>query len=274
MTRWALVALACTSVARADDHGRSWDTIHAALLEEALDGDLQAARDSYEDLVHNHLPAGDPALAEMLFWLGDVRYLLGDLEGARRALDECNRTGMNKARCLDLRGDIDLLEDSITTVPVAWSFDDADHGFAHPRAYWDKGSIRISQNPQSRDSVLAWSTSVDPLKTDLLVVGFNHPSPPPVSVGFNVTSTQLDGAIRLKFIDNNGREFVPSTGTFSLPQDRAVRVHVMLENVAAAGSIDDPLDPTRLHQLIIEDVTNYKGLNGPNELHIDDFIVR
>lgn len=250
-----------------------WAIVQEARTIESIDGDVKAAIARYTHLVHNELPAGDPSLSEALYWLAEARWSLGDAAGARDALDACIRSGIGKLRCVDLRSHIDREEESVRTVPVQWSFDSPDHGFFHPRQFWDKGAIRLRD--EDGDSVLAWSTQVDALKGDQLVVGFHDPQVVPRTIRFRARSVEVTALLEIELVDVHGTRFAPTVRTWTLPPGIWVTVVVLL---SGAQPLDDPdgdaLDPSELYQFVVSDATGLTGVAGRNELQLDDFSVR
>jgi hypothetical protein len=254
----------------------SWEELYDGMLLEAAGGDLDGAISRYEALVHN-LSAEDPIRAEALFWLGQARYTLGDVEGAREALREGIRfASPARSRCKELLGQIELEESSIDHVPLEWTFDQDDHGFVHPSRYEDKGSLRIEVDGPDGDPALEWTTSVDVRKDDLLVVGFRQPTPPPRGVRFDVQSSTLDARLRILVFDAYGRKYTlgPSSAAVVAPAGRWVRVDVHLDAVQGVDPTQDPLVPALIDRMLIQDVTAYYGrASGQNTLFIDDFEV-
>ncbi len=267
------VLLLLSGLASAEEPFQNWEMENEAALFESLTGDLVQAEARYERLVREVLPAGDPSLARTYYRLGHVRYLLGDAQGARDALDACIRTGTEKARCLDLRGEIDLEADAVHEVPVHWTFDDPHHGFMHPRAYWDKGAIRIQQSDDG-ESRLEWRTAVDANREDMLIVGFRQPNPAPRVIRFTMTSAEIDGMLRVEFVDIDGNRYSPLWRQRPLPRGQDVLVDLDVRNLRPVHSEGPPLDPSALHRMYLLDVTGRTGQVGRNVLRIDDFEVR
>jgi hypothetical protein len=271
--RCALAALLTPALAAAqDDAERSWELVQGALLTEVLDGDLGSARERYAALVRSELPAGDPSLALAQFRLGEVCWVLGDPGAAREVLDACIRAGVEKARCLDLRSRIDLEADAVHTVPVEWTFADAHHGFLHPRAWWDKGSIRlVADNTRSE---LVWSTQVDGSQEDVLVMGFRDPTPAPRAVYIRLTSTQLDATIGVEVEDLDGHTYAIAGRDPVVPRGQAAELELRFADMIPVLPGTPPLNPARLHRLYLLDRSGRAGQSGPNELRIDVFGVR
>lgn len=249
-----------------------WSCVERAKLLDALDGDAEAAVSRYTRLVHDELPAADPALSEALFWLAQTAWARGDVQAARSALDRCVQTGLAKARCTELRARIDLEAEGVSTVPVRWDFADTQHGFFHPRPYWDKGSIRIVA--VAGQHWLAWSTLVDPLKGDQLVVGFTEPSPAPTRVVFRVRSVELTALLEVELIDTMGRRYTPVDGRIELAPGRFAEVGVDLTACTPVDPAAPPLDTGSLYRLVLHDATGLTGQAGRNEIHITSFEVR
>ena len=207
-----------------------WELTQMSLLDEALTGDMRAAENSYESIAHAILPPeetrqlslADPALPRVLYWLGRARWTLGDIDGARDALDRCIRTGLEKGPCLDLRSRIDLENDAVHELPVAWDFEDALHGVFHPRRFWHRGSIRIIADETS--SLLEWSTTVDGSTQDELVVAFRSPQPAPKTIRLVVWSGELDGALQVVLEDIEGQTYIPEAKPIRVAQQEVSEI--------------------------------------------------
>ncbi len=270
---WPALALVVTgTVALAGEPPVSWSEVQRAQVDESIDGDEAAAVQRYEDLVHNRLTAGDPNLSDALYWLAAARWSLGDLKGARDALDQCIRSGVNKGRCIDLRSHIDLEEDSVRVTPLTWTFDTEDHGFFHPREDWDRGSIRIVKD--GGGSVLSWTTQVDPLVPDKLVVGFKDPSPAPSVMRLTATSVNLSATLEITLVDAYGHVFSPPPATWVLPQGKPTTIELRMDSVTDQAGEGAKLVPSQLHRLIVRDITGRYGNVGANEIRVDTFTVR
>lgn len=252
----------------------NWDTLHEGLLL-AASGDLPGAVGSYERLKRN-LPAEEPLRAEALYWLGHARWMQGDVEGAGAELRECARVpSVHRAQCLQLLNEIELEASSIVTVPMRWTFD-APHGFVHPLAYSDKGSLRIAAAPGS-DAALQWLTFVDSRKDDLVVVGFRDPTPAPSGIRFSARSTAFPARLRLWIYDALGRRYtVVGQPAISVPSDRWVQVVLELDQLESDDPASGPLQPGLIERLVVQDVSAFGpslGASGENALYIDDFEV-
>jgi len=268
------VWLAILGVAFAQDPS-DWERLHDMMLLEAADHAVDEAADGYDDLARA-LGPDDPARSEALYWLGRLRYEQGDVDGARTVLRECVRTGLDKARCLELLGRIELDQSSITTVPVRWTFDDTTHGVVHPWRYADKGSIRIHREGELDDPMLAWSTVVDARKDDQLVVGFASPSPTPEGVRFLLRSRDLEAYVRVQVYDTQGRRYeaAPPKAVLHVPRGEMIIVDLSFDQLTSDDPAPTPFDPDAIDRLVIQDVTAFYGATtGPNELSIDDFQV-
>lgn len=251
---------------------RSWACVEQARVLEAVEGDAVAAAARYEALVRSELPDEDPALAEALYELGVARWTLGDLDGARAALDRCIRGGIRRGPCTELRTRIDLEADAVHVVPTTWTFDSPAHGFFHPRAFWHKGGLRIVQEGDGH--YLAWSTRVDPMQGDQLIVGFRRPAPTPREVRFRARSLEVKALLQLQLVDVEGRRFAPAAPRTEVPVRAWTDVVLVLEDVVPVDPGGRALDPSRLYRLVVSDVTALTGISGKNEIHLDDFTVR
>lgn len=265
---WAALLLAWSAGA-----AEGWALLEDALLVESVYGDLESAARTYEQLVRR-LAVDDPSRAEALLALGRARAELGEPDLARAALLEGIRTASCLDPCQDLLGRIELEQESITRIPVRWTFDDADHGFFHPWQFDDKGTIRLERT-RANDMELVWSTVIDIRKGDQLVVGFRRPQPTPRRVQFEVRSEATDAWLQVIFIDDHGRSYAVETGAFWVPVGRTTFVDVDLQTLHPIDPLDPPFDPGRVSRLQIRDVSAVEGARpGPNTMYLDDFTVR
>jgi hypothetical protein len=249
-----------------------WTATWDIMLDEALYGTTREIGDRYRGLM-DAAPADDPTLALLQLEVGNVAWLVGDLPAAREALDACIRGGNGdsalKARCLDLRAGIDLETDAVRAVPVTWTFDDAHHGFIHPREHWVMGGIRIDAA-----GALVWSTKVDGVRDDELVVAFRGVTPAPRQVRIRLSARLQDGAVLLWLDDAEGRRYQLPARPVKLPQGESVDVTLRLADAAPVTPGAPPLDPARLDRLVLADQSSLVGAFGPLELVIDEFEVR
>ncbi len=245
------------------DRRAAWEAVHRLRAEEALASDLHEVLTGWGNLATARLTVADPALGTALYELGEARWLAGDIPGAREALDTCIRQTAERARCAELRGRIDLEVDAVRALPQHWTFDDADHGLFHPRAFWDRGTIRLDR--QDNDGVLVWSTRVDARGPDQLVAGFDRPSPAPAVLRLDVTSTVLDAALEIVVEDDLGGVAVLTRPPARLPAGRRIQLTVPLR--------DGALDPTRLYRLTLRDATAQAGSLGANTLVLHDLVI-
>lgn len=269
-----MLLLAAPPAAAQESQG-GWEHLYDTLLLQAGDHDIDGALAGYGDLVRN-LGADDPVRSAALYWLGRTRYEQGDVDGARTSLRECVRIGIEKARCLELLGHIELEQSAIRHVPVHWTFDDTTHGFVHPWRYADKGSIRIHREGDLDDPMLAWRTSVDVRTDDELVVGFDNPKPPPSGVKFLLRSRDMNAYIRLRVYDIYGRQYgaAPPHTVVRVPKGQMIVVELPFDEVVGDDPDAVPFDARNIDRLVVQDVTAYHGdRTGENELTIDDFQV-
>lgn len=252
------------------------DALEDALLAESVYGDLQGAARTYEQLVRT-LSVEDPSRAEALFALGRVRAELDEPHAAREALLEGIRTGSCLDPCQELLGRIELEADSITTLPVRWTFDDSDHGFFHPWQFDDKGTIRLERTTAAdaqSNTALVWHTIIDIRKGDQLIVGFRRPTPEPRTLAFSARSRVSDAWLHVVILDDFGRTYALPTGAFWVPVERTVRIEVDLNEVHPVDPVHPLLDPGRINRVQIRDVSAVEGAPpGPNTLYLDDFTV-
>lgn len=253
------------------DPRAAWEAVHRVRAREALASDLSGVLAEWSQLSASQLSAADPALGEALLSLGEARWLSGDIAGAREALDACVRQAAGRQRCAELRATIDLEVEAVRAVPVHWTFDDADHGLFHPRAFWERGSIRLDR--RGEDGVLIWTTRVDALGYDQLVAGFDRPSPAPARITLTLRSEARDARLEVIGEDDAGHRYPLTRPPLRLPQGETVRVTLPL--VARRGLEPDmpPLDPGRMYRLRLRDVTALDGTPGDNTLLLTDLVI-
>lgn len=244
--------------------------LRQALLTEALDGNYDQAVQHYQTLVRE-LPQGHPVRADALYRLGAARYALGDTRGAREALLEGIRSGLCRAPCYELLGEMELEAASIQALPVHWTFDDGDHALFHPWAYDDKGSIRVQSPDEAENPALIWSTEVDVRKGDQLVIGLRSMSPPPRTLSVRMQAVPNPAAIRIRVVDNHGHTYTHPGGVFRIPTDRPTTLDITLTELQSDDPQAPPLDPANLHRVYLEDFSAFNGtIPGENQLYLDD----
>lgn len=254
-----------------DDFAR-WLCVETIATQQALDGDAKAAERRLTRLVQNELPGDDPALGIAYLRLGTSLARRGEVDAARAALDACVRQGSMRGACLDVRGLVDEEAAAIRTVPATWSFQGTVHGVFHPRAYWDKGSIRLKD--VDGEGVLVWTTEVDGIEEDALVVTFSSPSPAPREIRLRVRSSDLAAEIEVDLVDDEGRAFAPRPRSFEVPPGDWVQITVNLADAPPLAPRGSPLRPAALARLVLRDATGMTGVSGRNELWIDEIEVR
>ncbi len=218
------------------------------------------------------LPSDDPALALAWLRIGQAHLTLGEIDEARKALDACVRTGFLRGTCLDQRGAIDREAEAVRSVPSVWAFDQSVHGVFHPRGSWDKGTIRL-RTVEGR-GVLAWTTQVDAIEEDSLVLAFSRPAPAPRLLILTLRSLELDAEIEIDLIDDEGRTFAPRPRSFELPRGAWVVVEVPLVDAPPLAASGASLRSGMLSEVVLRDATGMTGVVGRSEIWIDQIEVR
>lgn len=274
---WSLVALLASGVGFAQDPSeaaarvQSREELEDALLTEAAYGDFRGAVSTFGRIVKDR-PIEDPSRARALLALGRLQSELGEPDAAREALLEGIRTGSCLDPCQELLGRIELEQESITTLPVRWTFDDSDHGFFHPWQFDDRGTIRLER--RSEDTFLVWRTTVD-VRGDQLVVGFKDPRPPPSRIRFVAQARLTEAWLQLVVIDDLGRAYSPPTGNVHVPVNRPTVVEVDLSAVHPVDPLDPVLDPAQIALVQLRDVSGIEGEphGSVHMIYLDDFEV-
>jgi hypothetical protein len=223
------------------------------LLREAM-GDIVGAIALYRTLSSGGAD-DDPVRLDALQCLGRIYDEIGEVALAREALLEGVRSGSRA--CQDLLERIDIEAESITTVPVRWTFDTSDHGFFHPWTVQDRGAIRLGVDPLGQNA-LEWST--EPRRRDHLVVGLDRPQPTPEHLRFVIRSSRLEVLLQVAVEDDLGntwrmhdalivqpgaaqavvlplRDLVPDPpATGALPADHAWRLRLEQDTTAARNA--------------------------------------
>lgn len=249
----------------------SREEVEDALLVEAAYGDWASAVRTYGRIVANR-PIDDPSRARALYALGRLQSELGEPEAARTALLEGIRTGSCLDPCHELLGRIELEQESITTLPVRWTFDDSDHGFFHPWQFDDRGTIRLER--RSEDTFLLWRTTVD-VRGDQLVVGFDNPTPPPSRIRFTAQARLTEAWLQVVVIDDLGRAYSPPTGNIHIPVNRPTLIEVDLSAVHPVDPLDPVLDAGSIALVQLRDVSGIEGEphGSVHLIYLDDFEV-
>lgn len=243
----------------------NWEFLYDHLLAEALDGESGPARAAYQELVHS-LPAEDPTRAEALYWLGRVSYAQGDTENAQSVLREGVRAGAMRQRSLELLGQMALEEHSIKRTPSSWDFETSTHGFVHPWRYVAKGSIAAS------DGVLRWTTTIDQLLDDLLVVGFDRPTPTPRGAKMRIRSVNKTARLQLVVTDTANHRYMFNEVIELKPDGEFVEIDCSFDDLRSLDN-ETEFQAKKIDKLIIEDRSSEYGATGRNEIQIEHFEV-
>jgi hypothetical protein len=246
--------------------------VEAIAARAAVDGDVASAIASLRRLVNSEIPGGDPSMAVAYLTLARLHADAGQLDEAREVLEGCLGTGQARAACVELRGQLDLEAAAVRSVPVTWTFDTPDHGVFHPRAYWDKGDLKLRSDATT--TWLAWSTRVDGVREDELVVPLASPSPGPRTLRVRARATTMRAEVEVELVDEEGRRFVPRPASIEIPADGWTDVEVTLRDATPLDGGTARFDPTRLHRLVLRDATGLTGSVGRNEIHFDSLELR
>lgn len=226
----ALFALVSAAVAGDLD---SWKLLNDALLDESMDADLAASAARYE-MMSRSLGAEDPARAEAMLRLGQVRLALGDVLGAREALREAVRqAGPARAQALDLLTDLEIVSAGVHELPTRWTFDSPEaHGVVHPHRLADIGAVRIAPL-DGLERALEWQTMGDARGEDLLIIGVDsglHPE----RLRLRVQSAVGPARIVLEIVDAGGESVTFPAGdeSFVLPSDAWTWIDVAIPPAA------------------------------------------
>lgn len=220
--------------------------LYDALLDQAAHGDDARAAATYTRLTHD-LSIDDPLRGEALYWLGHAHHLRGDQPRAREALIEGIRTDVCPTRCRDLLEKLELEEARVASLPVRWTFDDAQHGLFHPWRFGDRGPMQIDQG------LLRWTTLPDPQQFNRLVMGFSDVGTVH-RVALDLEPLERDMRLQVVVTDRHGRQFgLPDALRLRVGQRaRAVLEPRDFVPVEDAGGV---LDPRGFAELWLVDIT-------------------
>lgn len=278
VTTWAVAAEPCPSDFDADGRPDASTPLTRRLCVEAIaaraaaDGDTVRAVAALRRLVNSEIPEGDPSMSGAYLTLARLLAESGQLDEAREVLEGCLRTGQARGACVELRSTLDLEAAAVRTVPITWTFDTPDHGVFHPRAYWDKGDLKLRRDDAT--TWLAWSTRVDGVREDELVVPLANPSPGPRTLRLRARATAMRAEIEVELVDEDGRRFVPRPASIEIPAEGWTDVEITLRDATPLDGGTARLDPTRLHRIVLRDATGLTGSVGRNEVHFDSLELR
>ena len=104
-------------------------------------------------------------------------------------------------------------------------------------------------------SVLSWTTQVDPLVPDKLVVGFRNPSPAPTTMRLTATSMSLSATLEITLVDAYGHVFAPRPATWVLAQGVQTSIEFRLDSTTDTAGAGAKLGTTQ--RVIIVDSEDY-----------------
>lgn len=267
---WCLALSLGAPVASGAEPREAWEAVHRLRAQAALSSQLRPVLQAWMDLASAKLPADSPSLGQALYELGELRWTAGDIRGARDALDQCVRQTPQRSRCAELRGAIDLEVDAVRSVPVHWTFDDADHGLYHPRIYWDRGALKLSPTPAG-EGTLRWQKRIDASGADHLVAGLDRPSPVPRRLRLDISSEALTARLEVRLEDDLGRSTVLSPSPVRVEAGERVQVTFAFPSPSqGSGPVHDAGHP---HRLYLIDLTDLEGVMGTNTLVLYDLIL-
>ncbi len=249
-------------------HARA--SLHEAMALEGIHGDLEGAARHYLRMSRNPV-IDDATRGESLLSLGQALYDLGRPALAREALLEGIRSGVCPTRCRDLLETMEIDLESISVLPVTWTFDESDHGFFHSATVQDLGSIKLDTAPDG-DRALAWSTSAQPRRPDRLLLGLIRPSPPPTALSIRITSEHLDAVLQNEAEDEAGNRYRLAEAR-ALPRGRSRALDLPVSLLLPTQPGSPPLDPRQLTRLVLVDLTGART-SGDNLLWIHSFALR
>lgn len=236
---------------------QNWQDLHGARLAEAIDHDVDRAERIYRRLIQN-LAAEDPVREEALYSLGSALFSSGRNAEAVDVLLEGNRTAQRRARFQDLLQLIELDQTSIRRTPVRWDFGSEAHGVLHPWGYQTKGSVRIDTQSNG-NSVLAWHTHVAVNEDDQLLIGFDHPTPTPAGLRFDIAATIFDAWIELVIYDDLGTTWVWPEGRLRARTSLLLTFELPFNGFVKADGTPGELDASTLDRLVLRDVSAFQG---------------
>ncbi|MCB9689219.1 MAG: tetratricopeptide repeat protein [Alphaproteobacteria bacterium] len=197
--------------------------LHEAMLEEALDGDLEAAIRTYRELSRN-LPVESPTRPDALYQLGVALAALGRVDEARDALQDGIRAECSA--CRTALEELEIEQHAVRELPTVWPFDSGGHGVFHPIDAQQLGAMRM-ESQGGRDA-LQWRTGGRPGE-DRLVIG--------LAVGahelrLRAMSQDQTGLLGVRVEDDHSRRWVTAE-PLVFEADRWQEVVVDLEDLSA-----------------------------------------
>ncbi|MCO4743725.1 MAG: hypothetical protein KC912_02980 [Proteobacteria bacterium] len=248
---------------------QAWQDLHRARLAEAIDHDVDRAERIYRRLIQS-LAAEDPIREEALYSLGSALYSTGRNAEAVEVLLEGNRTAQRRSRFQDLLQLIELDQTSVRRIPARWDFGRDAHGLLHPWGYQEKGSLRISAQPDG-NSVLVWSTRVAVSEDDQLLIGFDNPQPAPAGIRFDVAATVFDAWLEVVVHDDLGRAWTWPEGRLRARTNLLLTFDLAFSGFVLADGSRDSLDTSTIDRLVIRDVSAFQGkYAGDHDILLDD----
>ena len=248
MTALALLGLLVT--AQAQDQEESWTALHTGLLVESLYGDQERAIGLYSSL-RGSLPSDDTTRTDALLLLGRAQIELGRYDDAQETFRECIRILGTGNACSETLKLVALEQQSVTSLPVVWTFDDRTHRLV---LFSERGSLRLADD--ASNSVLVWTpTRGETRRSDILALGFRRPTPPPRELRIRARAT---GSTSLQpFVsDRMGHGFTLPASRQIIRLTTTFREYVIpLRDLEPVDRRDALFDPMEIHRIELRDVT-------------------
>jgi tetratricopeptide (TPR) repeat protein len=180
-----------------------------ARLVESAEGNLDKAITIYRQLARELEGKENAELrARVLLALGEAHRSLGQLQQARRAFDTCRRIStsglapVDTSACAAASRRVALEEGAISTLPLSWSFEDAQHGFV---LFSELGSMAVEDT--GGDRCLVWTEEVDGPRLADLVVAFAPSTGAPEGIRIDVRTEGTVALLEIVVEDTAGRTY-------------------------------------------------------------------
>jgi hypothetical protein len=251
----------------------TWAAQYDARLTQAVSNDPSGAIAVYETLLAQ-MPQTDLMRGDVLYWLGRARWSAGDAQGARQSLESALEYRASRRRARVLLGRLSVSDKAIRKTPYKNDFRLNTGPWVRG---WERGQdsdLAIEEGPGGR--VLRWKTDLVEQLDDFIIMGMDTDGGPINQVFLRAQSKNVEMHLRILIEDETGRRWTAPVEIISPGAWSSVRLPLNAFMPADAPAADGrTLNNTRVHRLILRDVTAYHTQDrGENVIYIDDFAIR